>query len=227
MSANATLAPAAFLVDCVSVSKIRRKDSVGPLDTFLTTADAGFFSHALMLRVLFHFNKYITFNIPHGVAHITFQIHFVISDAILAKALLPIAYLYPLPLDIGLRVYCILFFCHFWVKIALPVFVLTFSTPADLYLRFPYLHFPPLPIVLRFSVLAYSIPRYLRFPYLHFQSPHQCICVVELLDPERVPHGCKRCCCCCCCCSCMDLYSCCCYQFSIPKTFLYFATDRY
>jgi len=91
--------------------------------------------------VLFHFNKYITFNIPRGVAHITFQILFVISDAILAKTLLPIAYLYPFPLDIGLRVYCILFFCHFWVKIALPVSVLKFSTPADLYLRFPYLHF--------------------------------------------------------------------------------------
>jgi len=30
---------------------------------------------------------------------------------------------------------------------------------------------PPLQFVLRFSVLAYSIPRYLPFPYLHFQSP--------------------------------------------------------
>jgi len=31
-------------------------------------------------------------------------------------------------------------FCHVCVKIALPVSVLTFSTPADMYLRFPYLH---------------------------------------------------------------------------------------
>jgi len=65
----------------------------------------------------------------------------------------------------------VIFFCHVCVKIALPVSVLTFSTHADLYLRFLYLHFPPLSIVLRFSVLAYSIPRYLPFPYLHFQSP--------------------------------------------------------
>jgi len=50
--------------------------------------------------------KYITFSITRGVAHIKFHIVFVISDALLAKTLLPIAYLYPLPLDI--RVYCIL-----------------------------------------------------------------------------------------------------------------------
>jgi len=31
--------------------------------------------------------KYITFNIPRGVAHITFHILFVISDAILAKSI--------------------------------------------------------------------------------------------------------------------------------------------
>ena len=66
----------------------------------------------------------------------------------------------------------VIFFCHFWVKIALPVSVLAFSTYAIRYLHFPYLHFPPLPIVLRFSVLVYSIPWYLHFPYLHFQSPH-------------------------------------------------------
>jgi len=65
----------------------------------------------------------------------------------------------------------VIFFCHVCIKIALPVSVLTFPTPADLYLHFPYLHFPPLQFVLRFSILAYSIPRYLPFPYLHFQSP--------------------------------------------------------
>jgi len=35
----------------------------------------------------------------------------------------------------------VIFFCHFWVKISLPVSVLTFSTPADLYLRFPPMQF--------------------------------------------------------------------------------------
>jgi len=49
--------------------------------------------------------KCITFNVTHGVAHITFHILFVIFDAMLAKTLLPMAYLYPFPLDI--RVYCI------------------------------------------------------------------------------------------------------------------------
>ena len=38
----------------------------------------------------------------------------------------------------------LIFFCHICVKIALPVSVLSFSAPADLYLRFRYLHFPPL-----------------------------------------------------------------------------------
>jgi len=35
-----------------------------------------FFSHVLMLRVLFHLNKYITFNITRGVARMTFHVLF-------------------------------------------------------------------------------------------------------------------------------------------------------
>ena len=41
------------------------------------------------------------------------------------------------------------------IKIAQPVFVLTFSTAADTYLRFPYLRIPSL--LLTFSVLAFSV----------------------------------------------------------------------
>ena len=38
----------------------------------------------------------------------------------------------------------VIFFCHICVKIiAFPVSVVTFSVPADLYLRFPYLRIPP------------------------------------------------------------------------------------
>ena len=137
MSANATLAPAAFPVDCVSVSKIRRKDSVGSaaarLHQQLQMLD--FFSHALMLHVLFHFNNIIAFNIPRRLA--------------------------------------VIFFCHFWVKIALPVSVLTFSTPADLYLHFPCLHFP----LMQFGTcdfhtcIFHPCQSYLGFPYLCIPSP--------------------------------------------------------
>jgi len=107
-----------------------------------------------MLRVLFHFNKYITFNIPRGVAHITFQILFVISDAILAKTLLPIAYLYPLPgLPLDIPAYCILFFCHFWVK------------TEDRSSRFRTYIFHPCRFVLAFSILAFSVAPYkYRYP---------------------------------------------------------------
>ncbi len=36
--------------------------------------------------------------------------------------------------------------------------LIALSTPADFYLCFPYLHFPPLRILLAFSVLAFSTP---------------------------------------------------------------------
>jgi len=91
-----------------------------------------------------------------------------------------------LPCQYLFRRLAVIFFCHICIKIALPVSVLTFSTPADFYLRFPYLRIPPkqsdtyifdtcifhpCQFVLMFSVLVYSIPCYLRCPYLHFQSP--------------------------------------------------------
>jgi len=57
------------------------------------------------------------------------------------------------------------------IKIALPVSILTISTPCRCVVAFSILAYYLVNSCLGFFILVYSIPRYLHFPYLHFQSP--------------------------------------------------------
>ena len=68
----------------------------------------------------------------------------------------------------------VIFFCHICVKIiAFPVSVVTFSVPADLYLRFPYLRIPPthFGICVFDTCIFHLVNSYLGFSYLCIPSP--------------------------------------------------------
>ena len=64
-----------------------------------------------------------------------------------------------------------IFFCHVWVKIALPVSVLAFSTHAIRYLHFPYLHFQsPPPQSVSCQYISKTVSRHSRSEMVHSSS---------------------------------------------------------
>ena len=83
ISPNATVASAAFLTDCDSVSKIRRKDSAGSsaarLRHLSSSADAEFLQTCHDVACAASPQYYMSFSICPVILHICFYVLFLIS----------------------------------------------------------------------------------------------------------------------------------------------------